>query len=123
MYKLLGTQLIKESDGVIAIIPADEANTDYTEYLAWETAGGVAEQIQEQKVYSITMRQAKRELEKRGLLTSIEATIATMPIQAIIDWEEANELCSNNPYFIQIANSLNYSEEAITDFFQVASTI
>ncbi len=46
-------QILRKADN--AVIPFDEANTDYQEYLAWVAEGNTAEDA-DQTVYKLTNR-------------------------------------------------------------------
>ncbi len=133
MYKLTNTNaILRLSDN--ASIPIDERNSGYQEFLRWRDGyidfEGVehapntpspADALVDIVVNEVTMRQARLALLQMDLLQTINAAINSMPEAAQIEWEYASRIERNNPLFIQLAVTLNFTEQQIDDFFTTAN--
>ena len=71
----------------------------------------------------VSPRQARLALAAAGLLTQIEALIASQPETVKITWEYAIEWRSDDPLIAQLAALLGLSSEQIRALFVAAKTI
>ena len=72
-------------------------------------------------ITKVTMRQARLALSQMDLLQTINSAINSMTEVAQIEWEYASRIERNNPLFIQLAVTLNFTEQQIDDFFTTAN--
>lgn len=76
---------------------------------------------------SITLRQAKLQLSRAGILGAVDQFIAAMEGQdgeeARIEWEYATELRRDHPLVAALGPEFNLSDEAIDNLFIEAATI
>lgn len=76
---------------------------------------------------SVTPRQARLELSKRGQLANIDTIIASLPAdqQEIvqIEWEYALSIERNSPWVIQLGSALGLDEEGLDELFKAAAVL
>lgn len=129
MYQLTAsTTIFRTTDG--AHIPADSANSDYVEYLAWRTLGNTPTAYVTPPTpvpTEITMRQARRVLLNAGLLSRIGTAIAAMPepqkSEAQIEWEYSSTVQRHNGFVSALGPSLGLSEAQIDALFIVGTQL
>ncbi len=123
MYKLQNSYVIRQSDG--ALIPPDENNADWRDYLAWCVAGNAAEPADQSPgpmVSRVTAAQAKLALLNAGLLDQV--TAATSADQAMkIFFDNAPYWDIDHPYVKGLAAGLGLSDEAIAALFASAARL
>jgi hypothetical protein len=110
MYRLRQNSIQRISDG--AYIPEDSANTDYREYLDWLANGNTPEVVPE-PVYvpqAVTRRQARQELASRGLLSTVQACINSIPDATMrellqIEWDDSLNFERSRPSLIALATN------------------
>lgn len=77
--------------------------------------------------YSVTIRQAKLQMSRAGILADVDAAIASMEGQAgdeaRIEWQYATELRREHPLVEALGPTLGLSHEAIDDLFVEAAKI
>lgn len=75
----------------------------------------------------VSMRQARLALLQNGLLTQVDATIATMPgvegEAARIEWEYATEVRRDSALTTGLAGALALSEQQLNELFTLAATL
>jgi hypothetical protein len=73
------------------------------------------------------MRQARLALLQVGLLATVEAAIAAMPVlegeTARIEWEYAATVDRSNPLFASLGAALQLSEEDLDNLFRLAARL
>ena len=129
MYQLTNTtSILRLSDG--ACIPADEANTDYADYLLWLEEGNEALPVAvtpTQIPSVVTMRQARLALLQSGMLSQVEIAIDAMESPskeaAKIEWEYSQEVQRNKPFVQALGVSLGLTSDQLDDLFFLASTL
>jgi len=74
---------------------------------------------------SITPRQARLELAKRGQLSNIDQIIASLPADqqevVQIEWEYAVSIERSSPWVIQLGSALGLDEEGLDELFKAAA--
>lgn len=70
-----------------------------------------------------TPRQARLALAQAGLLTAVEAWIATAPEATQIEWQYANEIRRDWPPIAAAATALGLNEAQLDDLFSLAATL
>lgn len=69
---------------------------------------------------SVTPRQVRLLLLQQGLLSQVEATIATMDQATQITWQYAIEFHRDDPLLNALANQLGLTEQQVDEFFIAA---
>lgn len=127
MYKLTDTTLIiRIDDG--AYIPADPANTDYQQYIAWLAEGNTPEPYVASPPpipQSVTRFQALATLSSAGHLPTIRAHIATLDQDDIVRlaWENASEWERTSPTLAALAAMLGLTDTEVDDLFVAAAQV
>ena len=125
MYKLTNTESIKRlTDN--ALIPTDECNTDYAQYLAWVAEGNTPEpaDIHIPVIPSIvSMRQARLALLQAGLLSTVNAAIGAGGDADKIEWEYAADVDRNSPLVQNMKAGLSLSDADLDNLFILASSL
>lgn len=73
--------------------------------------------------YSVTPRQVRLLLLRKGLLPSVTALIATQSQEAQIAWEYATEFKRDDPLLLGVAQALNLTSAQLDEFFIEANQI
>ena len=119
------TIVIRLADG--ANIPSDPANADRQRYTQWLASGGVPlppdPPAPTAAPTSVTMRQARLELLKRGLLDDVEAVIAAAGRAAQIEWEYAAVVERSNPAVAIVQAQQGLTDAQIDDLFREAAKL
>lgn len=75
--------------------------------------------------HEVTMRQARRALHVAGLLSAVDAAIASLPepqrTAAAIDWEFSSTVRRDNPTFSAVSAALGLSSDQLDGLFISAS--
>lgn len=75
----------------------------------------------------VTMRQARLALRQSGLLSSVDAAIASLPepaaTDAAIEWEYSQSVVRTQPFTLTLAGALGLSESDLDDLFRFAATL
>lgn len=130
MYKL--TQhpgvVLRASDN--ASIPADPANRDYADYLAWVAAGNAPEPYTAPAPAPgvpqvVSKFQAKAALHGAGLLESVDGLMLSpnTPTLAKLAWADAQEFRRTSPTVAAMAQALGLDDAALDALFTAAAAI
>ena len=125
MYKLTPfSSITRLSDN--ASIPADPANTDYSQYLQWLSEGNTPEPADPIIIpvpTTISMAQAQLALLAAGHLDTLEAAVETMPRESQIIWRKANTVVRGDPLVLQLASLLGLSDAAVDALFAAGAAL
>lgn len=121
MYKLTHTAaIIRLFDN--AIIPADNANSDYRAYLEWLDYGNTPDAA-DPEIKTASAANFRIALSRLGLRTAVESAISASSDNEIKDlWEFRVELHSNNSILISFAQSIGL-ENRLNEVFDLAHEI
>lgn len=136
-YTAGNNAIIRLEDG--AIIPLDNANSDYIKVAAWVAEGNVIAEADPLPMPPIvlTRRQFFIALNVNGYLTEQEAAQSAIPASvlayfetlpapqksaAIITWYQMTQVAQDDPMVEALANILGMSEQQIQDFFVAAQS-
>jgi hypothetical protein len=72
---------------------------------------------------SVTMRQARLQLNVLGLYTAVNNAISGMSLAAQIEWDYASSIDRANPLTRQIIGSLGWTEQQADEYFTAASQL
>lgn len=76
---------------------------------------------------SVTMRQARLALLQAGLLSNVDAAIATLPSPqkeaATIEWEYSQTVERHRPFVLTLGAALGLTSEQLDDLFIQAATL
>jgi len=127
MYKLIiNDMIVRIADN--AGIPADPANTDYQQYLAWLAAGNAPEPYVAPPPpipSTVTRFQALAVLAAGGYLPTIKTYIATLGEDNItrLAWENATDWERTSPTLNALATMLNLTSAEVDALFVAASQV
>ena len=86
-----------------------------------KSAEELAEELAQRRAgMQITMRQCRLILSRYSLLTTVEATVASIGGEAAIEWEYAGTVERNNPLVGMVANDAGMTEEQLDTMFTEA---
>lgn len=123
MYKLLNKSPVIFRIADNTYISNDQNSTDYQQYLVWLEAGNTPEpaDIPPVVIPTLTMRQARLSLLGAGILTDVEAEIATP--ESRIWWDYSTTVERSHPMVNEILSSLGKTSKQIDDMFIAASLL
>lgn len=97
----------------------------------WEARDFTQEELDQQRQASVpesvTMRQARLELLNRGLLSSIETAIDSLPeperSAVQIEWEYSQTVERNRPFVLMVGQALGLNQTELDDLFIEAKSL
>lgn len=121
MYKIMDEmRVMRLSDD--AIIPRDDGNTDYQEFLNWEQTGGIAEHPDPQPAnvpQTVSRYQARAALLEAGMLADVEEYFSGLPSNSLakLAWAEAPTVSRTSDAVADAATALGLTEEMLDELF------
>jgi hypothetical protein len=94
------------------------------DYWTWQVVEKTVDDLKaETYVYQITPRQCRLYLAGQGVLAAVEQAIQGMGDAARIEWEYALEIKRDHALVLDLAQMLNYDEDALHQMFYQASQL
>jgi hypothetical protein len=123
MYKLSKNSIIRLSDN--AIIPLDYDNRDYTDFLLWESSGGVPQPADiPVKIYQpLSAWQVRKVLTASGLRAQVEATVLAADQDTQDAWHYASNFQRDDPILNAMTVSLGITPKDLDNMFDLGITL
>lgn len=127
MYQLTSsTTIVRTEDG--AHIPADDANTDYQQYLAWVAEGNTPNPYVPPvpPIPTLVNRfQARAALVQAGYFDAVDAYMATLPKTALqrMAWDDAANFDRTSTTLAAMQKMLGLSDAQVDELFVAATLI
>lgn len=109
-----------------AVIPFDDANVDYRDYLAWIEQGNVpvlSGGVPVVVPMSVTPLQARRALLGAGLLDAVQAAANAADDETRLAWEYSSSVERASPFVAKLALAIGLSDEQVDDLFREAAVL
>jgi hypothetical protein len=123
MYQRNPDGSVVRSDGVT--IPQEIENEDWRAYLAWVSAGNVAQNVSiSQSPAYCSAWQIRKALNQLGLRQSVEDAVAQSQDQNMKDgWEFSNVFGSDQPYVVAMGQALGKTDAEVRAIIELASKL
>ena len=112
-----------ETDAAVAAIEALSSIEELKDYLAPAEEADEAEVESDYVPPSITARQCRLVLASQGLLSSVEAAVASSPESVQIEWQFATHVNRNSILVSSLGGSLGLTAEQLDGMFKLAATL